>query len=225
MWEILSPEEACRLKKEAEIDMAVSHIEFLVEELSMEAFLNPLLSRCLPEGCTFRIHAHQGKPALLRKLKNRLKGYASCLPQDHRIVVIVDMDQDQCHQLKCKLEEACAQAGLQSRRAAGGPQWQVVTRIAVEELEAWYFGDWQAVCRAFPRVSPTVPRRSRYRNPDAIQGGTWEAFERVLKEFGHYRQGLPKLETATTMGKHMEPEDNCSPSFQAFWQALIEIVG
>lgn len=147
--------------------MGASHIEFLVEEPSMEAFLNPLLSRCLPEGCTFHIHAHQGKPALLRKLKNRLQGYASWLPQDHRIVVIVDMDQDQCHQLKSKREEACAQAGLQSRRAAGGLQWQVVTRIAIEELEAWYFGDWQAVCRAFPKVSSRVPKRSRYRNPDA----------------------------------------------------------
>lgn len=204
--------------------MGASHIEFLVEEPSMEAFLSPLLSRCLPEGCTFRIHTHQGKPALLRKLKNRLKGYASWLPQDHRIVVIVDMDKDQCHQLKSKLEEACVQAGLQSRRAAGNPQWQVVTRIAVEELEAWYFGDWQAVCRAFRGVSPTVPKRSGYRNPDAIQGGTWEAFERVLKKGGHCKQGLPKVQAATAIGKHVKPERNISPSFQAFWQALTEAV-
>lgn len=98
----------------------------------------------------------------------------------------MDMDQDQCDQLKSRLEEACTQAGLLSRRAAGCPQWQVVMRIAIEELEAWYFGGWQAVCRAFPRISQTVRKRSRYRNPDAIQGGTWEAFERVLKEFGYY---------------------------------------
>jgi len=204
--------------------MGASHIEFLVEEHSMEAFLTHLLSRCLPAGCTFRIHAHQGNLALLRKLENRLRGYVSFLPQDHRIVVIVDMDQDQCDQLKSKLEEACAHASLKSKRAADGPQWQVVTRIAVEELEAWYFGDWPAVCKAFPRVSSTVFRRSRYRNIDAIQGGTWEAFEHVLKEFGYCKQGLPKVQTATAIGQHMEPEKNCSPSFQVFWQAITEAV-
>lgn len=204
--------------------MGASHIEFLVEEPSMEAFLNSWLPGFLPDGCTFSIHSHQGKQALLRKLEGRLKGYASFLPQDHRVVVIMDMDQDQCDQLKSRLEEACTQAGLLSRRAAGCPQWQVVTRIAIEELEAWYFGDWQAVCRAFPRISQTVRKRSRYRNPDAIQGGTWEAFERVLKEFGYYRQGLPKLQAATAIGQHINPKCNRSPSFQVFWQAVIEAV-
>ena len=204
--------------------MGTSHIEFLVEERSMEAFLTPLLRRCLPGDCTFRIHEHQGKPALLRKLKNRLRRYASWLPSDHRIVVIVDMDQDQCDQLKSRLEQACSDAGLHSKQAAGGPQWQVVTWIAIEELEAWYFGDWQAVCRAFPKVSPTVSKRARYRNPDAIQGGTWEEFEHVLKRAGHCKQGLPKVQTAAAMGHHMEPQDNCSPSFRMFWQSITEAV-
>ena len=202
--------------------MGTSHIEFLVEERSMEAFLTPLLRRCLPAGCTFQIHAHQGKQALLRKLENRLKGYASFLPQDHRIVVVVDMDKDECDQLKSRLEEACTPAELQSKQAAGSPQWQVATRIAIEELEAWYFGDWQAVCRAFPRVSKTIPKGKRYRKPDAIQGGTWEAFERVLKQAGYCKQGLPKVQTATAMGQHMEPAENRSPSFQVFWQAVTE---
>ena len=204
--------------------MGASHIEFLVEERSMEVFLNHLLSRCLPEGCTFQVHAYRGKERLLRKLEDRLKGYALWLPENWRIVVVVDLDKDQCDQLKSKLEEACQQAGLQSRRAAGGPQWQVVTRIAIEELEAWYFGDWQAVCKAFPRVSPTVPTRSGYRNPDAIniRGGTWEAFEHVLQQKGYCKQGLLKVQTATTMGKHMQPQENRSPSFRMFWQAIIE---
>ena len=191
----------------------------------MEAFLRPLLSQFLPKDCTFAIFIYQGKSALLRKLERRLKGYASFLPPNYRIVIIVDRDNDQCDQLKSKLEKACTDAGLQSKRAADGDsQWQVVTRIAIEELEAWYFGDWQAVCRAFPKVLPTVPKRSRYKNSDAIKGGTWEAFERVLKEFGYYRQGLPKLEVAKIMGKHMQPADNRSSSFKVFWQAISEAV-
>jgi len=98
----------------------------------------------------------------------------------------------------------------------------VVTRIAIEELEAWYFGDWQAVCRAFPGVSTTIPKRAGYRKPDAIQGGTWEAFERVLKQGGYCKQGLSKVQTASAMGQHMEPEENRSPSFQVSWQAITE---
>lgn len=98
----------------------------------------------------------------------------------------------------------------------------MVTRIAIEELEAWYFGDWQAVCRAFPGVSTTIPKRAGYRKPDAIQGGTWEAFERVLKQGGYCKQGLSKVQTASAMGQHMEPEENRSPSFQVFWQAITE---
>ncbi len=212
------------MKKEAEIDMAVSHIEFLVEELSMEAFLNSWLPRFLPDGCTFNIHSYQGKQALLRKLEGRLKGYALFLPPSHCIIVIVDMDQDDCKQLKSKLESACGQAGLCSRQAAGSPPWQVVTRVAIEELEAWYFGNWQAVCRAFPGGSSTIPQRSGYRNPDAIQGGTWEAFERVLKKGGHCRQDLLKVQAAIAIGQHINPERNRSPSFQAFWQVLTEAV-
>ena len=77
-------------------DMGASHIEFLVEERSMEVFLTHLLSRCLPEGCTFEIRSYQGKTALLRRLKDQLKGYAKWLPEDWRIVVVVDLDKDQC---------------------------------------------------------------------------------------------------------------------------------
>ena len=203
--------------------MTVSYIEFLVEEPSMEAFLNSCLPRFLPDECTFNIYSYRGKQALLRKLKDRLKGYASWLPQNYRIMVIVDMDQDDCKQLKDTLENACEQARLCSRRAAGGPQWQVVTRIVIEELEAWYFGDWPAVCKAFPHVSEKISERRPYRNPDAI-GNTWETFERVLQRSGYFKQGLPKVQAATAIGKHINPERNRSHSFQVFWQALTEAV-
>jgi len=92
--------------------MGAPHIEFLVEEPSMEVLLNHLLRRCLPKGCKFEIHPHQGKMALLRKLKDWLKGYVRCPPEDCRIVVVVDLDKDQYNQLKSRLEEACQQAGL-----------------------------------------------------------------------------------------------------------------
>ena len=97
-----------------------------------------------------------------------------------------------------------------------------VTRIAIEELEAWYFGDWQAVCSAYPSASPSTPRQANYRNPDAIKGGTWEAFERVLKRHGYFKQGLAKVEAATRVGQHIDPKRNKSRSFAVFYNAIVE---
>ena len=93
----------------------------------------------------------------------------------------------------------------------------------IEELEAWYFGDWQAVRRAFPRVSPTVPDRRGYRDPDAI-AGTWEAFERILQRHGYFRGGLRKTEAARVIAAHMDPARNRSKSFAVFHRTLMGAV-
>ena len=190
----------------------------------MEAFLAAWLPRFLPEGCTFQIHPYRGKNALLRKLGSRLEAYSKWMPTEYKIVVIVDRDQDKCQALKAILEKSCESAGLRSRRAAGSPDWRVVTRVAIEELEAWYFGDRQAVCKAYPRVSPRVPNQARYRNPDAITGGTWEAFERILQRYGYFRQGLAKLQAATAIGRHIDPAHNRSHSFMVSRDAIAEVV-
>ena len=204
--------------------MPCSHFEFHVEEVSMEAFLNALLPKMLPDDVTFAIYCYQGKHALLRKIGNRLKGYSTWLPAEYRLVVIVDRDNDDCEELKSSLEHLCDNAGILSRRVAGNAEWQVVTRLAIEELEAWYFGDWTAVCAAYPRVSPQIPGKARYRDPDAITGGTWEAFEQVLKKHGYFKHGLGKQQAATDIGKQADPESNCSHSFRVLRDALAEAV-
>ena len=212
----------CRHVRELATDMPASHLEFHVEEVSMEAFLDATLPRMLPEGVTFQVFPYQGKHALLKRIGDRLKGYSTWLPPEYRIVLIVDRDNGDCEQLKSTLEEICENAGLLSRRVAGSPDWQIVTRIAIEELEAWYFGDWSAVCAAYPNVSSTVPNQARYRHPDAIRGGTWEAFERVLKQHGYYRSGLAKRQAAAEIGEHLNPMRNQSHSFSVFRDAVAE---
>ena len=197
------------------------HLVFLVEELSMEAFLRGLLPRILPEVCGFEVHSFRGKSNLLKNPNPRLRGYARWLPDDWRVFVVVDRDNDDCKALKRELEEASTAAGLRTRSQAGGEDWQVVNRIVIEELEAWYFGDWQAVRNAFPRVSERVPTQARYRDPDAIDG-TWEAFERILKSRGYFSTGLRKVEAAQAIAKHIEPDHNRSGSFNAFHAAVAE---
>jgi hypothetical protein len=97
-------------------------------------------------------------------------------------------------------------------------------RIAVEELEAWYFGDWTAVCAAYPRVPQTVPSNPRYRDPDAVAKGAWEALERILRKAGYFKTGLRKIELARAVAPHMDPEKNRSHSFRALRSALLEMV-
>ncbi len=193
--------------------METSHLDFLVEEPSMERFLRALLPRLLPQNRTFEVHPFQGKSNLLGKLGARLRGYASWLPEDWRIVVIVDRDNDDCVELKKRLEAIALAAGLRTRTNAGAAKWQLVNRIAIEELEAWYFGDWKAVREAYPRVAPNIPQRQGFRDSDTIAGGTWEAFERVMQRHGYFKSGLGKLEAARVIGALVDPTRSTSKSF------------
>jgi hypothetical protein len=194
----------------------------LVEELSMEAFMRGLLPRLLPAGQTFEVFPFQGKADMLAKLPARLRAYSTWLPSDWRIVVVVDRDDDDCGKLKSKMETIAAQSRLITRKASHDSNWQVATRIAIEELEAWYFADWDAVRAAFPRVSATLARTAPYRDPDAIRGGTWEAFERVLQRCGYFKAGLPKIEVARTLGALVDPDRAGSRSFRVFCEAMLD---
>lgn len=192
----------------------------MVEEPSMEAALECLLPKML-EGIDFQIIRFQCKDDLLKQLPCRLSGYRSWLPASSAIVVLVDRDDDDCWVLKQQLENIAAQAGLVTKTHAGnGRTFQVANRIAIEELEAWFFGDWQAVRAAYPKVSATVPQKSGYRDSDAIKGGTWEAFERILKQSGYFKTGLRKIENARTIAQHMQPGRSQSKSFKVFEAAI-----
>jgi integrase len=166
------------------------------------------------------LHEHTSKQALLARLPSRLSGYASWLPPNWRIVILVDRDADDCKELKARLEAMAFKAGLQTRSSAGSRGYTVINRIASEELEAWFFGDWAAVRAAYPRVAPGIPSKARFRKPDEIRGGTWEALEAVLQQAGYFTTGLRKMEAAAAIAQRMEPARNTSPSFRAFREAV-----
>ena len=202
----------------------MAHLELLVEEPSMEAFLRTLLPSLLSPGFTFEVRVFQGKADLLSKLYVRLRGYQRWLPPDWRLVVLVDQDNDDCRMLKERLEHAATKAGLDSRTQVGHQTWKVANRVVIEELEAWYFGDWDAVRAAYPRVRASVTQQARYRDPDAIPGGTWEAFERILQRHGYFKTGLRKIEVAQAVAAHLDPDRNRSRSFAIFRNVIAEAI-
>lgn len=203
--------------------MKVEHLELLVEEPSAEEVLRALLPKMLGDDPTFAIHPFQGKAELLKELAKRLAGYARWLPSTWRILVVVDRDADDCRELKRRLDEIALAHGLKPKSAAHAGDWTVMNRLAIEELEAWFFGDWEAVRAAYPRVGASVPRQAKYRHPDEILGGTWEAFERILRRARYFETGLRKLEAARAIAPHMHPESNGSPSFQALRRGLLAL--
>jgi hypothetical protein len=197
------------------------HIEFLVEEQSAEAALQELVPRIVAPEITFAFRVFQGKHDLLRKLPARLRGYRSWLPDDGRIVVLIDADDGNCYAQKMQLERMAHDAGLITRSTdRTDAAIQVLNRLAVQELEAWFFGDIEAIRAAYPGVSPNLAQQQGYRNPDTISGGTWEALERVLQRAGHHRSGLQKIAAARSIASHMVPQRNRSQSFRAFSQGL-----
>jgi hypothetical protein len=203
----------------------LSRLELLVEEPSAEAALSHLVPKLLGPDFSFSVYPYQGKRDLLKKLPARLRGYRHWIPEDWGIVVLIDADGQDCIEQKVALENMAGQAGLSTRSAAQGGRFQVLNRLAVEELEAWFFGDVEALCEAYPGVPSSLGERAAYRDPDAVRGGTWESLERELQRAGHHLGGLSKIKAAREISACMKPDRNRSRSFQVFRQGILDLVG
>ena len=99
------------------------HLEVLVEEYSAEAALNNLLPKILPTEIEFKILSFRGKTDLLKKLPSRLKGYRSWIPEDWRILVLCDRDNEDCCKLKNQLENFAARSGFITKQNAADSQF------------------------------------------------------------------------------------------------------
>ncbi|NJO85181.1 MAG: DUF4276 family protein [Blastochloris sp.] len=201
-------------------------LEFYVEELSTESALINLVPVILADHddkFEFDIFTFQGKMDLLKKLPDRLKPYKHWVKTnlELRIIILVDRDDEDCRELKMKLELMAKNAEL-STRTNNPVQFHVINRIAIEELEAWFFGDVPAIRRAYPKVSESLGQEAKFRNPDEIKGGTWEQLERVLQDY--HPGGLEKIRAAQEISQYMDPDINRSKSFQAFRDALRELL-
>jgi Domain of unknown function (DUF4276) len=199
------------------------HIEFLVEEPSAKEVLDVLLPQLLAHH-SFDVHPFRGKSHMLRDLPGRLQGYKSWPDEYRHIVILIDRDDDNCHDLKARLENIARDAGYTTKSSSGAHRpYEVLNRIAIEELEAWFFGDVEALHLAYG-LSPHLGERAPYRNPDNIAGGTWEALERELQHIGQFKTGLRKIEAARTIAAQMDPARNRSKSFQVFCNGLLDLI-
>lgn len=198
------------------------HVEFWLEEPSAKVALDALLPRLFDgEQHTFWTVEYRNREQLLEKLPELLRDAVARMRDwpALRIVVLLDRDQKDCWTEKRHMEALARAAGLSTKTAPSPDgRFQVVNRLACEELEAWYFGDRDLIARVYPRV-----RTQHYEgislDPDAILGGTWEAFQRLLARAGYPDVRL-KREWAERIGPHLDPVRNQSASFRCFWQGV-----
>lgn len=186
-------------------------LHVLVEGRSEEAFLKAWLRRARPfVDVSFILH--QGKSDLLAQLPAKLRAYGRALdPCEHRLLVLVDADQDDCKALKARICDA---------HAANAPGLSLLVRIACEETEAFYLGERTAIEAGY---GPLTPERaaalSEYVQDSPI--GTAELFQRVIGA-----GSLNKVAWAKTMGFRLsvDPTENRSPSFRHLVSALDRLL-
>lgn len=212
------------------------HIEVLVEDSSGAKLIEVLMPRVIGNtGAehTWRVHPYKGigripkgltvkgdpaKRALLDQLPRVLSGYGRT-PGIDAVVVVVDSDRRDCRTFLAELKALLNQCN---------PAPTTLFRLAIEEMEAWFFGDRQALMRAYPKAKKDV--LSRYRQDSVC--GTWELLadavypggQAAINKVGWPLPGQVKHEWAEKIAPSMDVEANESPSFQKFRDGVRKLV-
>ena len=214
------------------------HFEVLVEDRSGQIALESILGKILGTDFvehTWRIHPYKGKghlpdnlyespdlknQQLLNNLPSTLRGLGKSLDDSSCVVVVVDLDNDDC--LKFKQD-------LLNVLNACNPKPQTLFRIAIEEGEAWLLGDRPAITAAYPNAKTSV--LTGYVQ-DSICG-TWEVLadaihpgaSNPLKQSGYPVAGVAKCDWARNIAPCMDVEINQSRSFQVFRDGVRNLAG
>lgn len=141
------------------------HIEILVEDSSGAMLLEVLVPKLLGlqgEPNTWRVHSYKGiggkippglgkkadpaKRILLDQLRKLLLGYGKT-PGIDAVVVVLDTDRRDCIAFLSELKAVADDCK---------PVPKTMFRLAIEEIEAWYLGDREALLAAYPRARQDV---------------------------------------------------------------------
>lgn len=215
------------------------HLEFLVEGQSERTAFEPLLTKILGHygnPHTWRIHKHRGlgrlpehpegrpnprDPTLLHNLPAKLRAYGRSLNPEDAVVVLVDLDdRPNCLVFKQSLSDLLHYCH---------PVPNHLFRIAIEELEAWFFGDPNALQAAYPKARMAVVNAY----VQDAQCGTWETLadaiypggSRALKRLGRAPCLAQKRIWARDIAPLMTVDANRSPSFQCFRDGIRALAG
>jgi hypothetical protein len=212
------------------------HLEFLIEDSSGEKLLQTLLPKFLGEQGSrhsWRLHSYKGigripkglkkagdptKRMLLDQLQGLLRGYGRT-PGIDAVVIILDSDRRDCRDFLSELKAIVGRCD---------PPPNAMFRLAVEEMEAWYFGDESALLQAYPKAKKEV--LNRYTQDSVCE--TWELLADAIypggsvaiKKAGWPLPGQVKHEWAENIGPLLDPDRNSSPSFGKLRDGLRRLI-
>lgn len=221
------------------------HIEFLVEDASFEKFLTKLMDLDLiqrkihEKNISYQIHSYRGlgstiniksskeistfkQTTLLGNLKKLIKGYNRTFAPsqdqiDYRIMVVCDLDDKQETDFRSTLDNLLKECDN---------SLHVCFSFAIEELEAWFLGDINAIQKAYPNVKLQILQS--YVN-DSICG-TWETLAKALeidvaklKKNSYSLIGNLKCTWAENITPYMNIDNNLSKSFNIFMTKIKEL--
>lgn len=193
-------------------------IEILTEGASDVPVVREVLTRHfgLNEHLDFRIHAHRGRgtlPAnplslpdnkhrgLFDQLPAKLRGYGKYMDEHCLVLVLADVDKDDCVQLLKELNTMLA--SLPSKPP------NVLFRLAIEETESWFLADSTAVRHAFKHAKLNVIQPIQ---PDT-RVGAWEKLAECLGRKPSEVTGTDKTYWAEQIAPHLDFVEPRSPSF------------
>lgn len=170
----------------------------------MKEFLDRFLPRLFPK-LEFLCVPHEGKSDLEKSIPRKLRAW---IEPGVRFVVVRDNDGAQCGRVKKKLLRLCSEANRDD----------TLVRLACQELEAWYFGEAEALAEVYGQPDlRKLPRQARYRDPDKIVNPS-SALEDLVPGFG-------KISGARRMGEIISTsiDRNGSHSFRVFIDGVSRI--
>ncbi|MCV6589335.1 MAG: DUF4276 family protein [Marinobacterium sp.] len=209
------------------------HFEILVEgqaELTALSILMPKILGEYENPHTWKIHKHRGigripddpmqtpnpkDTTLLHQLPAKLRAYSRAPNTNRAIIVLLDLDD--------KDIDVFSQE-LRSLLALCDGEFEANFEFAIEELEAWYLGDRNALVTFNPDIRLSALT-------DYVQDsicGTWEMLAKaddpsVLSQKKRGRHSLDKKkEWSKKIPPHMDVDSNQSPSFNNFVNCLRE---
>jgi hypothetical protein len=188
---------------------AMNRLEFLLEEISMEAFLRNFLPKILPEGYKYKenyfLRPHSGKSDLMRSIPNKLKiDYG----EPTTFIILHDQDSNDCRVLKSEILQLCRNNCRNNNN--------YLIRIVCRELESWYLGDMQAIECAFPKFKAIKHRnKAKFRRPDELNAS--EEISKLVPDF-------QKTKGAKLISQYIEIDNNKSQSFNQFITGIRQIL-
>jgi hypothetical protein len=211
------------------------HFEILIEDISGKTALEILIPKIISDENTFNIHPYKGigripeglqpssdpkrrilldqLPKLIQGYGNTFAGYPSNYPAV--LIIICDLDDRCLSDFRRELLNCVDKLAIKP---------ETYFCIAIEEGEAWYLGDINAIKTAYPKAKDAV--LNFYRNDSVCD--TWEKLAdavfsggvQSLAKLGWQAVGKEKTDWANNISPHMNVDINQSPSFCYFRDKL-----